>query len=98
VITVTLSRQAYRNYQKAYGQDYDPSDQDQMEQAYYDLRDDLVIQARQHGYQDIFDSRDDQQWHDAFEYAYLDGAAGAPVFVTETGEAVKLLFDWSNND
>jgi hypothetical protein len=65
-----------------------------METAYYDLRDDLVIQAREHGYQDIFDSGDEQQWHDAFEYAYLDGAAGAPVFIAHTGEAIKLRFEW----
>jgi hypothetical protein len=90
VITITLDRYYYDLYQQEWNRDGE-GDQETMETAYYNLKDDYVHQLRQHGYDDIDDW---DQWHDAFEYAYLDGANAAPVFSTQTGEAIKLRFEW----
>ena len=89
-ITITLDRHYYDLYQQEWNK-YDEGNQETMEIAYYHLKDDFVNQLQLQGYDEIDDWN---QWQDAFEYAYLDGANEAPVFRTHTGEAIKLLFEW----
>jgi len=89
-ITITLDRDYYDQYQREWKL-WDAGDKETMETAYWNLKDDFVLQLRQHGYDGIDDW---DEWHDAFEYAYLDGANEAPVFCTQTGEAIKLSFEW----
>ncbi len=102
VITIQLSRDDYNEYQKWYNIWNDSDTQttksirSKMETAYYYLKDEFITQLGHHGYDVLYDWDDNGfvEWHDAFEYAYLDGANESPVFETPRGETIKLRFEW----
>ena len=98
VITIQLSRDDYDEYQKWHNiwSDGDITVTSKMEHAFFDLKDEFITQLGHHGYDVLYDWDDNGfvEWHDAFEYAYLDGANESPVFETPRGETIKLRFEW----
>lgn len=96
VITITLKRQSYRDHKREWDKwEHAPkgvSPSAEQEEAYWDMKDDAIAQLQDYGYRDVIDEW--SWWQDAFEYAYLDGASQAPVFRLQTGEAIKLMFEW----
>ena len=95
VITIQLPRDDYDEYQKWYSiwsdGDAHKTVTSKMNNAYFDLKDEFIAELGTHGYDALYDW---DEWHDAFEYAYLDGANESPVFETPGGETIKLRFEW----